>query len=249
MIRLRFAWSDGFTEGLYGNSGVVDVWTGFLAFAGSLDHSTADCRYWLQVDGGEGMRQLVVLVGVAGSGKTSFRLQHPDWVVVSKDVIRRTVFHRDYDPVFEDSVEGIFASMLVETVESEAEVVCVDNSNLTGEERLRLIEVGKLAGRETIAYVMRLLSVEELYDRKTRQLSGLAEAFPDLVVRGFDRERFEELYRSYEPPLEAEGFDQIIADVVSVAPRRKVQRDRGKRVRARDAIEAANLDPLPLFAP
>ena len=133
------------------------------------------------------MRQLVVLVGVAGSGKTSFRLQHPDWVVVSKDVIRRTVFHRDFDPVFEDSVEGIFASTLVETVESEAEVVCVDNSNLTGEERLRLIEVGKLAGRETIAYVMRLLSVEELYDRKTRQLAGLAEAFPDLVVRGHTR--------------------------------------------------------------
>lgn len=191
----------------------------------------------------------MVLVGVAGSGKTAFRLQHPDWAVVSRDVIRRTVFHRDYDPTFESAVEGIFASMLVETVESGAEVVCVDNSNLKGEERRRLIEVGKLAGRETIAYVMRLLSVEELYDRKTRQLAGLAEAFPDLVVRGFDRERFAELYRSYEPPLEAEGFDQIIADVVPVVPRRKVQRDRGKHVRARSAIEVANLDPLPLFAP
>ena len=196
------------------------------------------------------MRQLVVLVGVSGSGKTTFRLQHPEWVVVSKDVIRRTVFHRDYDPVFEDSVEGIFASTLIETVESEAEVVCVDNTNLTAQERRRLIEVGSLAGRETVAYVMRMLSADELYERKKRQLEGLAEAFPDLVVSGFERERFDVFYHLYEPPLETEGFDRIVGDVVPIAPRRRrAQRDRVKRVRPRNEIEIAGLDPLPLFAP
>jgi len=196
------------------------------------------------------MRQLVVLVGVAGSGKTTFRLQHPDWIIVSKDVIRQTVFHRDYDPVFEDSVEGIFGSTLIETVESEADVVCVDNTNLTVEERRRLIEVGKLAGREIVAYVMRLLSADELYDRKTRQLEELADTFPDLVVRGFERERFEMFYQQYEPPLETEGFDRIIADVVPVAPRRRrTQRDHVKRVRKRSEIGVTSLDPLPLFAP
>lgn len=195
------------------------------------------------------MRQLVVLVGVAGSGKTTFRLQHPDWVVVSKDVIRRTVFHRDYDPAFEDAVEGIFAATLIETVESDADVVCVDHTNLTVDERKRLVEVGTLVGRETVAYVMRLLSVDELYDRKKRQLAGLADAFPELIVRGFERDRFEMLYRLYEPPLETEGFDRIVTDVVPVAPRRhRTPRERAKRVRTRGEIEVTTLDPLPLFS-
>ncbi|MCK4581530.1 MAG: AAA family ATPase, partial [Dehalococcoidia bacterium] len=77
------------------------------------------------------MRQLVVLVGLPGSGKTSFRERHPKWAVVSKDDIRRTVFHRDFDLDYEDAVERIFTAALVETVQSSAQVVCVDSTNLT----------------------------------------------------------------------------------------------------------------------
>ena len=44
------------------------------------------------------MRQLVVLVGLPGSGKTLFHQKKSDWVVVSKDVIRQSIFGRSFEP-------------------------------------------------------------------------------------------------------------------------------------------------------
>ena len=116
------------------------------------------------------MKKLVVLIGHSGSGKTTFCESHPEWAVVSKDHIRRMVFNRDFDPSYEEVVDRIFAAVLVETVESRAEVVCVDNTNLTREERSSLIEVALASGREPVAHVMPLLPLETLYKRKQAQL-------------------------------------------------------------------------------
>ena len=84
------------------------------------------------------------------------------------------VFNRDFDLSYEEVVDRIFAAVLVETVESPAEVVCVDNTNLTREERSSLIEVALASGRESVAHVMPLLSLETLYRRKQAQLRELA---------------------------------------------------------------------------
>lgn len=190
------------------------------------------------------MKKLVVLIGHSGSGKTTFCESHPEWAVVSKDHIRRMVFKRDFDLSYEEAVDRIFAAVLVETVESRAEVVCVDNTNLTREERFSLIEVALASGREPVAHVMPLLPLETLYKRKQAQLRELASRYPQVRVSGFDRARYNRIYRSYEEIGEDEGFAELIQEAPLVQPRQstrvlKVRRTRRKRV--------PELKPFPLF--
>lgn len=190
------------------------------------------------------MKKLVVLIGHSGSGKTTFCESHPEWAVVSKDHIRRMVFNWDFDPSYEEVVDRIFAAVLVETVESRAEVVCVDNTNLTREERSSLIEVALASGREPVAHVMPLLPLETLYKRKQAQLRELALRYPQVRVSGFDRARYNRIHRSYEEIGKDEGFAEVIQEAPPLQPRQsrrvlKVRRTRRKRV--------PELKPLPLF--
>jgi protein phosphatase len=191
------------------------------------------------------MRKLVVLVGPSGSGKTTFRRQHSEWAVICKDEIRRSVFHRDFDLSYEPAVDRIFSATLVEAVESPAEVVCIDNMNLTRQERRDLLEVAHLSRREPIAYVMPVLPWETLYERKQAQLRVLAQERPDLVIGGFARERYERIYRSFEPVEEDEGFARVFTDVPAepvpqpVRPKRRTRQARSR---------VPELRPLPLFA-
>ncbi len=190
------------------------------------------------------MGKLVVLVGPSGSGKTAFRRQHPEWAVICKDEIRRDIFHRDFDLTYEPTVDRIFAAALIEAVDSPAEVVCVDGTNITREERRSLLEVAHFSRREAVAYVMPVLPSEVLYERKQSQLQALARERPEIVVSGFSRERYERIYQSYEPVQASEGFERVFAEVVpNPEPKRpRVRRARPARQRTPD------LNPLPLFA-
>ena len=193
------------------------------------------------------MQQLVVLVGPAGSGKTTFQKQYPEWAVVSKDDIRRTIFHRDFDLDYENTVERIFAATLVEAVDSPAQVVCVDNTNLTRSERQALIEVAQLSDRKPIVYIMPKLPFEEMYERKQQQLNQLAQDHRHIQVNGFPRERYERIYQRYEEVEGDEGFAKVMhVASVPVPPSRKTKRVRkARRTRTRGITE---LKPLPLFA-
>ena len=188
------------------------------------------------------VKKLVVLIGHSGSGKTTFCESHPEWGVVSKDHIRRMVFNRDFDLSYEEVVDRIFAAVLVETVESHAEVVCVDNTNLTRDERSSLIEVALASGREPVAHVMPLLPLETLYRRKQAQLRELASRYPQLHVSGFDRARYNRIHRSYEEIGKDEGFAEVIQEAPPLQPR---QSTRVLRVRRRKRVP--ELKPLPLF--
>jgi predicted kinase len=189
-------------------------------------------------------RELVALVGLPGSGKTSFRMRHPQWVVVSKDDIRRTVFHCDYDPAYEDAVERIFAATLIEVVESQAPVVCVDNTNLTRAERQSLVEVARLAHREPIAHVMPFEPLGVVYARKQEALRALARDPSGVKVNGFPCDCYEAIYRRYEEVCEDEGFVRILREAIPLALRRETRRARRPVSQPED-----DLVPLPLFVP
>lgn len=188
---------------------------------------------------------MVVLVGPAGSGKTTFRNRHPEWAVVSKDDIRRSVFHRDFDLLYEDAVTNIFAATLVEAVESPAEVVCVDNTNLTRAERGELIDVARASERVPVAYVMPSAPRDLLYKRKLAQLKLLASGNPGIVVGGFPEERYTMMYNRYEEVSENEGFVKIFKEVEPL-PSPKKRNVRAARKRRTNTLR--RLDALPLFS-
>ena len=189
------------------------------------------------------MKRLVVLVGLPGSGKTAIRDRHPEWAVVSKDAIRRGVFGRSHASEHEDVVDRVFAATLVEVIGSDAEVVCVDDLNLTRASRHRLIELAQLAGRRPIAYVMPSGTVDELLARAGREARRLSALSPSVRVDAPSRGRLDDMIRSYEPVDEREGFLRVqreaaFPETEIVRPPKPPKR---KRVERRE--------PLPLFVP
>ena len=191
------------------------------------------------------MKRLVMLVGLPGSGKTAFQKRHPEWAIVSRDWIRRGIFHRNHAPEYEDAVDRIFASTLVEVIDSDAEVVCVDDLNLARDARRELIELARLAGRETIAYVMPFKPLGELFARAQQNLERLSASDPNVRVTELSRVRFAELVRSYDPVDSQEGFARVereaALDSAEASAASPAKRGRKKRI--------AKREPLPLFVP
>ncbi|MCX6093797.1 MAG: AAA family ATPase [Candidatus Bipolaricaulota bacterium] len=185
------------------------------------------------------MRQLVVLVGLPGSGKTAFQREHPEWVIVSRGAIREWMFRSTYDPAFESTVDRIFQCALVEAVDSSAESVCVDEPNLTRADRLSLVELAQLSGREPHAHVLPMTSPDALYDRMERNTKRLAIEKPYVRLRAFPRKAYADLVAQYEPVDREEGFVSVTY-VPSVTP--PFGRAAGTKGRP-----AAARDPLPLF--
>lgn len=194
---------------------------------------------------GEGMKRLVVLVGLPGSGKTAFQERHPEWAVVSKNAIRRGIFHCNHAPEYEDVVNRVFAAALVEVIGSNVEVVCVDDLNLTRNARVELIELAQLAGREAIAYVMPFEPLDELFSRTQHNLERLSASEPHARLVDLSRARFEELVGSYDPVDAREGFARVERIDVLHTPESSVASPKGAPRRRR----VEKREPLPLFVP
>jgi len=184
------------------------------------------------------MKQLVVLVGLPGSGKTAYQREHPDWVILSRSTIRQAMFRCSYDPAVEETVDRIFHAALVEALDSPSEVVCIDEPNLTCCERASLIELARLSGRRAVACVLTDVSPDAAYARMQRGLKRLALETPHLRVHAFPRTAFDALVDLHEPIAESEGFDAI-EQIAARAPAA------GAIGTARARVER---EPLPLFS-
>lgn len=192
------------------------------------------------------MKQLVVLVGLPGSGKTAYHMKKADWVVVSKDVIRQTMFRRSFEQEYEAAVDRIFATALIEAIESSAEVVCVDDLNLLRKERKTYIDLGAMTQRETIAVVMPYAPVDEIYQLVQQQLAELEERSPATTVTTFPRDRFDAMLRCYEAVQPEEGFSQILQESHLPLVSGITKPDVAVRKERRRRTEKQN--PIPLFA-
>ncbi len=155
------------------------------------------------------MRQLVVLVGIPGSGKTAYHEKRPGWAVVSKDVIRRSIFGHSFASEFEDAVDRIFTSAAVEAAESSAETVCIDDLNLLRKERRSYVELAEMTRRESIAVIMPYDPAEEIYRLARLQLEELERTSPQMRVAPFPKDRFDAMLRCYEAVRSEEGFARI----------------------------------------
>jgi predicted kinase len=212
--------------------------------SGSLSHSwRSSILATVRSEGGEGMKQLVVLVGLPGSGKTAYQREHPDWVVVSRSAIRQSMFRCSFDVAFESTVDRIFHAALVEALDSPADIVCIDEPNLTREERAPFVELARLSGRDSVAHVMSEAPVDVAYERMQRNLKRLAFEKPDLRVRAFPRKSYEFLASRYELVEDAEGFSWVErvstpACFVGTRPDTKVVVSTGGKLKR---------EPLPLF--
>ena len=131
--------------------------------------------------------EVAILVGLPGSGKTSFvRARLAGHAHVSKDLMRST---RDRNPR---------QLALVAQALAAGRPVVVDNTNLRSADRAPLIAAARAAGAKAVGYFFDAAAKECLTRNRSRE--GKARV-PDVAIH-MARARL-------EPPTREEGFDAL----------------------------------------
>jgi hypothetical protein len=132
--------------------------------------------------------ELVLLIGLPGAGKSTYREQHfdPSHVVVSKDVLKRSrAPARKHDELLRRALAA-------------GRSVVVDDTNVTLEARRRLVELGRAHGARVLGYVFEATARECVARNARRQ--GAAR-IPNIGI-------FAAAKRWVEPS-HGEGFDEL----------------------------------------
>jgi predicted kinase len=134
--------------------------------------------------------QLVILIGLPGSGKSSFYRSHfaATHVHVSKDLMRN---RRDR--------QARQLTLMDEALAAGRSVV-VDNVNATAADRALLVEVGRRHGASIVGYVLTTQRVDCL--RRNQGRTG-RDRVPAVAVHA--------AAQRFEPPARAEGFAELYA--------------------------------------
>jgi predicted kinase len=145
-------------------------------------------------------RSLVVLVGAAGAGKSTFARRHfPPDEIVSSDECRTRVSGNTYDPAATSEVFELMRSRVAERLGA-GKLTVVDATNAAAEHRAPLVRLAQVHGFEPVAVVLALpehVCQERTADRPDRTISPF-------VVRSHARS-----VRRSVPRLRSEGFRVI----------------------------------------
>ena len=153
------------------------------------------------------MKELIILVGNIGSGKSSFTKkiqENRQYVVISRDSLRygigggNYIFNLEYEHIIWDAELFLFRSFVRQGVP-----LVIDEVGVSKELRKRYINFAKLHGYFIQAVVLPRISMEEAVDRRMNNPHGQ----PDRQIWENVWKKFEEMY---EVPEISEGFDRIV---------------------------------------
>ena len=141
-----------------------------------------------------------VLVGLPGSGKTTWAKNvqaNLKAAIVSRDMVRFSIYGLEFDRHYEDKVNQIFWSIYLTLLDLKEEIIIIDCTNLRKQTRLSLINAAHQRGFKVIAVVFDIDS-EICWQRK--HSTGSAMKY----------EEFQIMAKAYEPVSQEEGFEEII---------------------------------------